>query len=122
MWHDGCDRLLRAADRVADSRHADVGHEAVGSALYTAASRGTRPGDVALHVAAVVRSLLQGDFPCLPGHPNMDDQLKPESTPLLYWLSILLYTCNEVQPQKSTFTRNEVHSSRTFEKVTKMFF
>ena len=33
--------------------------------------------------------------------------------------SDLLYTCNEVQSQKSTFTCNEVHLSCTFENVTK---
>ena len=32
---------------------------------------------------------------------------------------ILLYTCNEVQSQKSTFTCNEVHLRCTFENVTK---
>ena len=32
---------------------------------------------------------------------------------------VLLYTCNEVQSQKSTFTCNEVHLSCTFENVTK---
>ena len=37
---------------------------------------------------------------------------------LLEWI-ILLYTCNEVQSQKSTFTCNEVHLRCTFENVTK---
>ena len=32
---------------------------------------------------------------------------------------ILLYTCNEVQSQKSTFTCKEVQLSCTFENVTK---
>ena len=32
---------------------------------------------------------------------------------------ILLYTCNEVKSQKSTFTCNEVHLRCTFENVTK---